>query len=222
VGEQALVLGASGLVGSELVRQLAADPAYSGITALIRKPLPFTHEKVEQVLVDFDHLERYASSFAVDTVYCCLGTTIRKAGSQEAFRKVDLEYPVTAARLALAAGVKHYAVISSLGADEKSMFFYSRVKGELERALGEIGLPSLSIIRPSLLLGNRQERRTGEQAAAAASRALSFIWSGPLKKYQPVEAGLVAAAMRGAVRQGTPGAFIYHSAELSRLAAVLP
>jgi uncharacterized protein YbjT (DUF2867 family) len=218
--KRALVLGATGLVGKELVKQLVEDPDYAGVTAIVRKPLSFSHPKLKEVLANFDKLELQAAEFHVDAVYCCLGTTIKVAGSKEAFKRVDLDYPVHAAQLARSAGVRHFAVISSTGADEGSMFFYTRVKGELERILQETGLPSLHIFRPSLLLGDRNEKRAGEGAAAAISCALPFIWSGPLRKYKPVEASTVAAAMRAAVRQDKPGVCIYQSSQLFGLTAV--
>ncbi len=217
--KHAVVLGATGMVGTQLVRQLAEDPQYGRVTALVRRPLSTPHPEVGQVIADLDRLEEYSQVFQADVVYCCLGTTIKTAGSQQAFRRVDLDYPVAAARLAKQSGVPAFAVISSLGADVKSPFFYSRVKGEMEHRLGELGLPSLYILRPSLLLGQRTENRPGEQAAAAISRVMPFLYSGPFRKYKPVEADVVAAAMRGAVRQGESGVRIYPSAELPDLAA---
>lgn len=217
--KHAVVLGATGMVGTQLVRQLAEDPQYGTVTALVRRPLPSPHPEVEQVIADWDRLEEYSQVFQADVVYCCLGTTIKTAGSRQAFRRVDLDYPLAAARLAKQSGVPVFAVISSLGADVNSPFFYSRVKGEMERRLGELGLPSLYILRPSLLLGQRTENRPGEQAAAAISRVMPFLYSGPFRKYKPVEADVVAAAMRGAVRQGESGVRIYPSAEFPDLAA---
>lgn len=217
--KHAVVLGATGMVGTQLVRQLAEDPQYGSVTALVRRPLPSPHPGVEQVMADMDRLEVYGPVFEADAVFCCLGTTIKTAGSQQAFRRVDLDYPLAAARLAKQAGVPAFAVISSLGADVKSPFFYSRVKGEMESGLEELELSSLSVLRPSLLIGQRSESRPGEQAAAAISRAMPFLYSGPFRKYKPVEAEVVAAAMRGAVRQGASGVRIYPSAELPELAA---
>ncbi len=219
MNKHAVVLGATGMVGTQLVRQLAEDPQYGRVTALVRRPLSSAYPKVKQVIADMDKLEAYGQDFDADAVFCCLGTTIKTAGSQEAFRRVDLDYPLTAGRLAKQAGVPVFAVISSLGADVGSPFFYSRVKGEMERRLGELGLPSLYIFRPSLLIGQRSEKRPGEQAAAAISRAMPFLYSGPFRKYKPVEADVVAAAMRGAVRQGESGLRIYPSAALPDLAA---
>lgn len=217
--KRALVIGATGLVGKELVGQLLEDPAYRSVAVIVRRELSFRHPDLQVVLVeDLGQMGDRPQAFAADAVFCCLGTTIKTAGSREAFRQVDLDYPVLAARLALQAGARQFAVISSMGASEGSPIFYSRVKGELERRLRELGLPALHIVRPSLLLGHREEKRRGEIAAAAVSRALPFIWTGPLRKYRPIQAAEVAAAMREAVRLGHAGANIYESAELARLA----
>lgn len=219
MGKRALVMGGSGLVGSQLLRQLAADPEYEHITALVRKPLETELPKTEQVVTDWSKLHEMKEWFAVDAVYCCLGTTIKTAGSKEAFRQVDLVYPLIAAELAMGAGARQYAVISSTGADAGSRLFYTRTKGELEQALQKLGFPSLHIVRPSLLMGERREHRTGEKAATVISRMLPFIWSGPLSKYKPVEASVVAGAMREAVHREQPGIHIYESAQLPLLAA---
>jgi uncharacterized protein YbjT (DUF2867 family) len=216
--KHALVLGASGLVGTALVTQLLEDQDYGRVTALVRKPMSLSHPKLKQITADYERLESYREAFEADTVYCCLGTTMKTAGSKEAFRRVDLDYPVKAAQLAQAAGVRHFSVISAMGARENSMYFYNRVKGEMERRLRETGLPSLYIFRPSLLLGDRQEHRTGEAAAALLSRKLPFLWAGPLRKYKPVEARTVAAAMRAATRLGAPGAHIFENKDLPGLA----
>lgn len=217
-GKQALVLGATGLVGTELVKQLAEDADYASVTVLVRKPMAFRHPKVKEILTDYEKLETYREAFRTDAVYCCLGTTIKTAGSKTAFRRVDLDYPVQAAGLAREEGVRWFAVISALGASESSLYFYNRTKGEMERRLRDTGLPSLYLFRPSLLLGDRKEQRTVESAAAALSRALPFLWAGPMRRYKPVQAAAVAAAMRAAVREGPAGTHIYENRELPGLA----
>lgn len=216
-GKRALVLGASGLVGGELVRLLAGDPAYSKVTALVRRPLSFSHDKLEQKVTEFDRLDSLLPDFQVDDVYCCLGTTIKKAGSQEAFRRVDLELPLQAARLARQAGAGRFLAISSLGANEHGLVFYSRVKGEMERRLRETGLAEIHIFRPSLLLGERSEPRFGESAAARVYRAMPFLFGGPLRRYRPIYARTVASAMAAAARRGKAGFFLYESDEIARM-----
>ncbi|WP_438444724.1 oxidoreductase [Gorillibacterium sp. sgz5001074] len=218
MSKQALVLGATGLVGTQLVRQLLEDPSYGQIIALVRRPLDSGHPKLRQVVADYNRLEDYQDDFAADAVFCCLGTTMKTAGSKEVFRRVDLDYPVEAARLAREAGARQFAVISALGARESSAFFYNRVKGEMERRVRESGPACIHVFQPSLLLGERQERRTGEAAASKLSRALPFLWSGPLRPYKPVHAATVAAAMRAAVRLGQPGFHVHVNRDLEALA----
>ncbi len=207
----ALVLGATGLVGGEVIKLLLADETYQKVSVLVRRNLPLRHAKLEQHMVDFDQLSLHAGLFAVDDVYCCLGTTIRKAGSQEAFRKVDYTYPCEAARLALAQGVKQYLLVTALGADPKSGIFYNRVKGEVEAAIGQLGLYAFHIFRPSMLLGDRPEVRVGEQIGKVVVQAVGFLLIGSLKKYKGIHVTTVARAMRNVARKDTTGKHIYES-----------
>ncbi|GIP40018.1 oxidoreductase [Paenibacillus sp. J31TS4] len=218
---QALLLGASGLVGRQLLEQLLHDPAYTAVVILVRRPLGLSHPKLTERIVSFDRLSEATDAFRTDTVFCCLGTTIKQAGSQEAFDRVDRLYPLEAGQLALAAGVRRFVIVTAMGADTRSRFFYSRVKGRLEEELGALGFPSLHLIRPSLLLGQREEFRTGERAAAAVSRALPFVWKGPLAKYRPVPANVVGAAMRAAALLEAEGVQVHESDALFRLAGSL-
>jgi uncharacterized protein YbjT (DUF2867 family) len=200
----ALVLGATGLVGKTLVEQLCKDHRYQTVTCLLRKPLSkdfFTPhavdtDKVEPIVVDFENLEDYQGYFSSRHIYVCLGTTIKKAGSKSAFRKVDFEYVHVAAQLARAQRAVSFVWISSVGADAKSNNFYLRVKGELENAIiGMSGLNNACAIRPSLLLGERDESRLAEKLASLLSPFLSPLLIGRLSKYKPVEAATVAAQM---------------------------
>ena len=200
----ALVLGATGLVGKTLVEQLCKDHRYQNVTCLLRKPLSkdfFTTSannanKIEPIVVDFEKLEDYQGYFGSQHIYVCLGTTIKKAGSKSAFRKVDFEYVHVAAQLARAQRAVSFVWISSVGADAKSNNFYLRVKGELENAiLGMSGLDNASAVRPSLLLGERDETRLAEKFASVLSPFLSPLLIGSLSKYKPVEADIVAAQM---------------------------
>jgi uncharacterized protein YbjT (DUF2867 family) len=207
----ALLLGATGLVGGELLTLLLADPEYRQVTVLVRRNLPRTHPKLVQRVVDFKDLTKAADAYKVDDVFCCLGTTIKKAGSQEAFRVVDYEYPLESAKLAARQGAGQYLLITALGADAKSSVFYSRVKGEVEEAVGRLPLKSLHIFRPSLLLGNRQESRTGEKIAIAVMKPLGFLLAGPLKKYRGIEARTVAQAMLRTAKRNVAGRHAYNS-----------
>lgn len=197
----AVVLGATGLVGSALVNILCQDERYTQITCLVRAPLTHSdfHDpmnKIAPLVIDFDLLQDYQGYFTVDHVYCCLGTTMKKAQSQSAFRRVDFQFVHVAAQLARAQRAKSFVWISSLGANAKSNNFYLKVKGELENAI--LTMPQLSnaaAVRPPLLLGQRKEHRQAEAFGIKLLTALSPIMRGPLAKYKPVSAYHVAAQM---------------------------
>lgn len=197
----ALVLGATGLVGKALVRQLLLDPRYDSITILVRRPVPaslFSDPlgKLTPLVIDFEQLQDYQGYFSVNHVYCCLGTTLKQAGSKAAFRKVDFEYIHVAAQLTRAQRADSFVWISSVGADAKSSNFYLRVKGELEDALMRMPqLPNASAVRPSLLLGERNESRPLEAFGQMIAPVLGVFMAGPLKKYRPVSATEVAHKM---------------------------
>lgn len=219
----ALIAGASGLVGSELLHILLESPHYSRVKAVVRQPLDIRHPKLEQIAADFDHLEQWRDHLSATDVFCCLGTTIKKAGSQEAFRKVDYEYPVKLALLAKEQGAERFLVVSALGAETNSRIFYSRTKGQMEEQLKRAGLSALHIFQPSLLMGDRQEFRFGEKLAAFLSPLYSPLMIGKLRKYKPVSARRVAAAMHNAAQSAPSGIFVYPSdkiVEQSRSQAV--
>lgn len=202
-GPVALVLGATGLVGSRLVERLLADGRHASVRVLVRRSTGRSHPRLDERVVDFERLAEHADAFRVEDVFCCLGTTLRAAGSREAFRRVDHDYVVEAARLAKAGGALRFLLVSSSGATESSPFFYSRVKGEVERAAREEGPETLWIIRPSLLLGAREERRPLERLAQVVGRPLGRLLVGPLRRYRPIHAQTVAAAL--ARLAGAPG-----------------
>lgn len=214
----ALLLGASGLIGGHCLELLLADSEYARVTILVRKTLSQAHPKLTQQVVDFDRLTEVAEAFRVQDVFCCLGTTIKTAGSQEAFRKVDFTYPVESARLAVQQGATQFLLVSSLGANAKSSVFYNRTKGEVERAVAASDLSSVQIFRPSLLLGQRAEVRSGELVAEKLSRALSFLLVGPLRKYRPIEARAVAAAMIAVAKDQRAGIHLYESNQIAEIA----
>ena len=189
------------LVGKALVRQLLLDPRYDSITILVRRPVPaslFSDPlgKLTPLVIDFEQLQDYQGYFSVNHVYCCLGTTLKQAGSKAAFRKVDFEYIHVAAQLTRAQRADSFVWISSVGANAKSSNFYLRVKGELEDALMRMPqLPNASAVRPSLLLGERNESRPLEAFGQMIAPALGAFMAGPLKKYRPVSATEVAHKM---------------------------
>ena len=174
----ALIAGATGLVGGELLKQLIASDAYHRIVVLSRRDLGLRtrHPKLRPVVVDFGRLERDHDDLRADHVFCTLGTTIAKAGSQAEFVKVDLDYPLRLARVTLGEGARHYSIVTALGSNPSSPFFYSRVKGEVEAELGHMGWPSLVIVRPSVIAGERAERRPAEKLSQALLRYAPAPW----------------------------------------------
>lgn len=202
----AVIVGASGMVGHELTLQLLEDERYKKVVVLVRKPLAIDHEKLEERRYDFDWPN--ADLVIGDELFCCLGTTIKAAGSQTAFRKVDYDYVLETAKIALANGTKKMAMISSMGADEDSKVFYSRIKGEIEAALQELNYEACYILRPSLLMGARNELRMGELVGKLAMTAFSFAIP---NKYKGIESKQVAKAMIGAMNSEKTGVQILES-----------
>jgi uncharacterized protein YbjT (DUF2867 family) len=203
------VAGATGLVGQSLVRQLAAERTWREVRALVRHSLPaeLSAPSVIPVPVDYDRLDPPPPWARADQVFCALGTTMREAGSAEAFRRVDFEYPVALARAALARGARHFLLVTAVGATPSSRVFYNRVKGEVEAAITALGFRSVTIARPSLLLGRRTERRLGEQFG----KILGLI-SPP--RWRPVQAAQVARALVEAAKRDLPGIRILENREL--------
>jgi uncharacterized protein YbjT (DUF2867 family) len=195
-------------VGGFCLRALVDDPDYSRVVTFGRKELPaFTRAKVAQRVADLESLT--AEDFrGVQDVFCALGTTIRKAGSQAAFRHVDLDLPLRSAREALKAGVEQFVVVSSVGADAASKNFYLRTKGELERELAKLPFKAVHILRPSLLIGKRAEFRLAEAITMALAPVLDLVSLGALRKYHSVRAETVGRAMVAAARQSASGASV--------------
>lgn len=213
----ALIAGASGLVGKATVYALLESGIYSRVTVLVRKPMPLKHHLLHQVIVEWNKLENHHNDLGADDVYCCLGTTIANAGSKEAFKKVDFEYPLALAKSCLANQSRQFILISAMGANPQSTIFYNRVKGEVETAIKNLGFTSVHIVRPSLLLGNRKELRIGELVAKGIMRIFNFAMIGPLLKYKAIEPKVVAKAMLAIAQQGYTGYNIYENNELFRL-----
>ncbi|RAP73355.1 NAD(P)H-binding protein [Paenibacillus montanisoli] len=200
-GYRALLVGATGLVGSALLRRLLQDSRCTAVTILIRRPLrPSTNGyganlKLTVLTADFDRMDEALADVEADVVFCTLGTTIKKAKTQEAFRQVDLDYPVALGEWAERHGAEKFIIVSAMGANASSPIFYNRVKGEMEAQLSALGLRELHIVRPSLLLGKREEFRPGEQVAVWLSPLMKLFMQGKLRAYRPVEADQVAAFM---------------------------
>lgn len=192
----AVVFGATGLIGIELVGELLNNDAYEQVVVAVRKELPIQNSRLVQVIVhDFTNLPDHKRKLNATDYFCCIGTTIKTAGSQDAFRNVDFGIPVQIARLAQELGVPNMVVVSSVGADAGSGNFYLRTKGDMEQSVRSCYKGNLKFVRPSLLMGNRTEYRFGERLAAVFMKALGWMFIGPLKKYRGIHANQVAKAM---------------------------
>jgi uncharacterized protein YbjT (DUF2867 family) len=216
----AVIVGSSGLVGGCCLERLLHDDEYTRVIPLVRRNALFRHPKTDERVVDFDQLASVDFPPGAD-VFCALGTTIRKAGSQPAFRKVDFDYTVTLAKRAHDLGARRFLVVSSVGADPGSSNFYLRVKGEMEQAVSAIPFAAIHIFRPSFLLGNRSDRRPGEAIGAAVAQKTRFLLVGGLKRYRPVAADTVAAAMVAAALGPATGVNIHHYGGIRELATAM-
>lgn len=192
---RALIFGATGLIGRHLVLELLASSAWKEVVVAGRNPLPINHTKLTQVEVELARLEKHRDLFNVDAVFSCLGTTKAKAGSKDAFREVDFNYNYHIAKLAAEADVQRYLLVSAYGADIGSAFFYSQVKGQLEAAVSELPFAKITLMQPSLLLGEREEFRLAEQSFGSIANYIKPLWRNLRGPWWPVEAKAVAKAM---------------------------
>ena len=212
----ALVAGASGLVGSHVVRLLLEDPAYARVTVLGRHELPLSHKKLAQQVVSFDRLAQIADFPRVHDVFCCLGTTMKQAGSPDAFRKVDHTYVVELARVAVRHRASQFLVVTAVGADPASRILYSRVKGETEEAVRRLQFESVQIFRPSLVVGARAQSRPAERVAWLLGLLVGWALVGPLSRYRPIKAEALARAMVRVAHEAVRGTHVYESNEIRR------
>jgi uncharacterized protein YbjT (DUF2867 family) len=216
----ALVAGASGLIGSRVLDELVNSGEYDTIKALVRKGTTISVSGVTVVEVDFDHLDQSREALRADAIFCCLGTTMKKARTREQFHKVDFIYPLALGQVAQENHTSQFHLISSIGANPKSLFYFSRVKGEIERAISGLHIPNINIYRPSLLLGQRPVRRTGEHIGALFAKTLAPIIVGPAKKYRAIEASVVARAMVKVSLKNLKGTQIFESDIISRMGSI--
>lgn len=220
-GRIALVAGGSGLVGGQLLPLLLQSPHYTRVHALSRRPLPFDHPRLANRVVRFEaSLQAQLKGLQCQDAFCCLGSTIREAGSQGAFRAVDLELVQEFAQLALGCGAERLVVVSALGADAASKNFYLRVKGEMEKALAAKRFRSLDILQPSLLLGTRRDLRPLEFGAQLLMPLLNPLLLGSWSRWRAISAATVAAAMCGAAQSGRRGVYRYTYDAIRNLAGV--
>ena len=203
----ATIIGATGLIGGYLLEELLQDNYYDTVRILIRRPLELTHPKLEKKLVDFSDAESFRLAVeGSDVVFCAIGTTQKKVkGDKEAYRKVDYDITVNAAKFCKLNGCETFVFVSSVGANSKSNNFYLKLKGEVEDAVKALGLQSVYIMRPSVLLGDRKEFRLGEKISKGIMSAFSFLIP---SKYKPVHGRDVAKAMVGATKKNNEGFFI--------------
>ncbi|MFN8254827.1 MAG: NAD-dependent epimerase/dehydratase family protein [Bacteroidales bacterium] len=195
MGKTACIFGSTGLTGSKLVKILTVDQRYDKIIQFNRRSVKNTAQQITEILGDFNSLSEFSTMLRADEFYCCLGTTIKKAGSKKAFEEVDLQYPIKIAEIAALNSVNKFLVISSIGASDKSRNFYLNVKGKMEKELKNRLGDKLFIFRPSLLLGNRNEKRFGEQFAGFFMKIFGFLFVAGLKKYKAIKVETVAQAM---------------------------
>jgi uncharacterized protein YbjT (DUF2867 family) len=214
----ALVAGGSGLVGGHLLEVLAGQPDFGRVIAVTRRPLQSDLPRLVNRIVRFEALEESLQGTHADVAFCSLGSTLRAAGSREAFRRVDYDVILAFARMARAAGVQRLVLVSSIGAGRAANNFYLRVKGETEESVSALGFHSLAILQPGLLLGVRGELRPLELVARVVMPVLNLVLHGPAEKYRAIPARVVAAAMVGAARTGRKGIHRYTHREMRQLA----
>lgn len=202
-----------------MVAELAGSPGIAAVVAPLRRraDLGFESERLRTPLVTFGALPRDAEALAADQVFLCLGTTMKKAGSREAFRAVDHDAVLEAARVALAGGARDAFLVSSVGADVQARGFYLRVKGEVEASLSALPFRSLHVFRPSILTGDREESRPAERAAIVLTGLIAPLMLGPLRRYRPIPAAVVARAMVRVSRDPGEGRFVHESEEIAIL-----
>lgn len=216
IGKTAILFGPSGAVGKEVLHLLLGDHRYEKIIAFSRRVLPVKHPKLEVVLDTLSSLDDLSDKIRGDDLFCCLGTTSRKAGSREAFKKVDLEMPVALARIASGNDVEGFIVISSVGAGKPGRGFYLDVKTEMEDSVIQYEFKRMAIVRPSLLLSKREEFRISEEAGKVLNGALGWAMSGSMKKYKGIRTADVARAMIEIMNMQKPK-IVWESDELQSL-----
>jgi uncharacterized protein YbjT (DUF2867 family) len=218
-GKTATVIGSTGLIGSALLQCLQADDAFDTIRALVRRPVRFSHPKMEMKLVNFDEPESVKLAIdGSDAVFCAVGTTQKKVkGDKAAYRRIDYDIPVNAARFCAETQCPSFLLVSSVGADSESNNFYLKLKGEVENAVQQFPIRSISLFQPSILLGHRQESRPGEKIGQAVMSFFSFMMLGQLEKYRPIEAVNVAKAMIEAANRNEAGVSTYKFEDIRQL-----
>jgi uncharacterized protein YbjT (DUF2867 family) len=218
-GNTAIVIGATGQVGSLLVTHLLQDPYYEKVRVLVRRAYDRLDPKLESKLVNFEHLPSLKTALGNgQTLFCCIGTTMKLVkGDKVLYREIDLNIPVNSGQLGYENGIRQFVLVSAVGADPRSRNFYLRLKGEVEKKLEAISFESLYIMRPSMLLGHRETSRPGESLAKVLTPPLSWLFRGKLAKYKPIPSSEVALAMIAAAKQGVTGVHICEYPQMQEL-----
>ena len=215
---KAVVAGASGLIGSYLLDILLEEPQYDEVLALVRKELPIQHKKLVQLVIDFDKLDDHAAAVTGHAVFCCLGSTRKKTPDLAEYRKIDHDYPLILARLAKQNGVKHYHLVSAIGATAMASNFYTKIKGEIEGAIKHTGIECIHIYEPSVLTGDRKESRPMERFIIGLMKVINPLLIDGLKKYRSISARIVAQAMFNQSLKTEEGIFVHPSDKIKLLA----
>jgi uncharacterized protein YbjT (DUF2867 family) len=211
MAHKAIIAGASGLIGSNLLNILLEHHQYEEVLALVRKELPFHHKKLIQLVINFDELDKYADAITGHALFCCLGTTKAKTPNKDEYRKIDHDYPLRLAQFAKQNGVSQFHLVSSIGANANSSTFYLKLKGELEEDIQKLKLTTLHIYQPSMLIGDRKETRLGERILGIIFKIIDPLLVGRLKKYRSIKASTVANAMFKKSLETDTGTFIHTS-----------
>lgn len=220
----ALLVGASGLVGSYVLEYLLSDPNYTDVTVLARKPLELVHAKLKQEIVNFDHLDSVRDSvFAVTDVFSCLGTTLGRTGEQSQYRRIEVDYPIKIAKKSLAAGARSFHYVSAIGSSSKSLFNYSRMKGETEDTLKDLQAKYpksyVASYRPSFIKGPRREPRLVEQIALPVLSVFEVFMQGPIRKWRSIHAETIALAMIHQV-SAKAGFYLWEGDQMEKLGTI--
>jgi uncharacterized protein YbjT (DUF2867 family) len=216
--KKAIIVGASGLIGSKLLAILSTQPEYGEILVIGRKKTRTVNTKVTQLVIDFDHLGHYTNSITGDVLFCCLGTTRSQTPDLVTYRKIDHDYPVQLAEIALKNNIGEYHFVSAMGANSESSNFYTKMKGDTEEDLKKIGLKSLHIYEPSILIGHRNKARHIERIAVFIMAITSPLFIGSLQKYKAIQANDVAKAMYKQSLKNKLGVFTYTSDKIKKRA----
>lgn len=216
--KSAIIFGATGLIGGQLLRLLLDNPVYGKVIAVVRRDMGINHPKLTQLIADYQSINDVKEYLLADDVFCCLGTTRKKTPDMKAYYQVDHDYPLAAAKITKKNGAKAFVLVSAIGANPDSRNFYLRMKGEVERDIQAVGFEHLHVFRPSLLTGRRKEKRCLETASEILFSLVNPLLIAGLRRYRSIPAAAVAKAMDGAAQRQARGTFIYYWNTIKNLA----